>query len=58
MELKNVEIIKIGELKTFDSGFSCVEFVIKEVEGQYPQLIQLQANKEKAENMELNDIYI
>ena len=51
MELKNVEIIKIGELKTFDSGFSCVEFVIKEVEGQYPQLIQLQANKEKAENL-------
>lgn len=50
MELKNVEIIKIGELKTFPSGFSMVEFVVR-TEDQYPQEIQLQSNKEKAENL-------
>ena len=50
MELKNVEIIKIGELKTFPSGFTMVEFVVKTKE-QYPQEIQLQANKDKAENI-------
>lgn len=50
MELKNVEILRIGELKTFDSGFSCVDFVVKTDE-QYPQTLQLQANKEKAENL-------
>jgi single-stranded DNA-binding protein len=50
MELKNVEIIRIGEIKTFGSGFACVEFVVKTDE-QYPQTLQLQANKEKAENL-------
>tara|TARA_R100001086_G_scaffold91296_1_gene45184 strand:- start:385 stop:750 length:366 start_codon:yes stop_codon:yes gene_type:complete len=50
MELKNVEIVRIGELRTFDSGFSLVEFVVKTDE-QYPQTLQLQANKEKAENL-------
>lgn len=50
MELKNVEILRIGELKTFDSGFSLVEFVVKTDE-QYPQTLQLQANKEKADNV-------
>ena len=50
MELKNVEIIKIGELKTFDSGFSLVEFVVRTKE-EYPQELNLQANKEKAENV-------
>jgi single-strand DNA-binding protein len=50
MELKNVEIIKIGEIKTFPSGFSCVDFVIKTNE-EYPQTLLLQANKDKAENL-------
>jgi hypothetical protein len=49
MELKNVEIIKIGELKKFPIiDFYCVEFVVK-TEDQYPQLLQLQANKDKAD---------
>ena len=51
MELKNVEIISIEKLKTFDSGFSCVEWVVKEQEGQYPQFLKLQSNKDKAENV-------
>lgn len=50
MELKGVKIKRIGELKTFDSGFSCVDFVVVTNE-QYPQTLQLQANKEKAENL-------
>lgn len=50
MELKNVEIKQIGELKTFDSGFSCVDFVVKTNE-EYPQTLKLQANKEKADNL-------
>lgn len=51
MELKNVKIIKVGELKTFaNSDFTCVEFVV-ETNDQYPQKIQLQANKEKADNI-------
>ena len=30
MELKNVEILRIGELKTFtNSDFKCVEFIVK-----------------------------
>jgi single-stranded DNA-binding protein len=51
MELKNVEIIKLGELKTFDSGFSLVEFVVKTEDADYPQFISFQATKEKAENL-------
>ena len=51
MELKNVEIIRIGELKKFpNSEFYCVEFVVK-TEEQYPQVLKLQANKEKADNI-------
>jgi len=50
MELKNVTIKSIEKLKTFDSGFSCVEFVVKTSE-EYPQVLKLQANKEKAENL-------
>lgn len=50
MELKNVTIKSIDELKTFDSGFSCVDFVVTTDE-QYPQVLKLQANKEKAENL-------
>ena len=49
-ELKNAEIIKIGELKTFDSGFKIVEFVIK-TEGEYPQEVQFQCTSDKADNL-------
>ena len=49
MELKNVEIIRIGELKTFNSSdFTCVEFDVK-TEEQYPQTLRLQSNKDKAD---------
>ena len=50
MELKNVTIKSIDKLKTFDSGFSCVNFVVV-TEEEYPQTLNLQANKEKAENL-------
>jgi len=50
MELKNVKIKSIDKLKTFDSGFSCVDFVVVTSE-EYPQTLKLQANKEKAENL-------
>ena len=49
MELKNVEIIKIGELRTFDSGFRLVEWVGKDDSGQYPQEIQFQSKQDNAE---------
>ena len=49
MELKNVEIIKISELKTFDSGFRLVEWVGKDDSGQYPQEIQFQSKQDNAE---------
>ncbi len=51
MELKNVEILKIGELKTFDSGFSLVEWIVKDDSSQYPQELQLQSSKDKAEEL-------
>ena len=50
MELKNAKIKSIDNLKTFDSGFSCVDFVVETSE-EYPQVLKLQANKEKAENL-------
>jgi len=50
MELKNVKIKSIDKLKTFDSGFSCVDFVVV-TNKHYPQTLKLQANKEKAENL-------
>ena len=49
-ELKNAEIIKIGELKEFDSGFKIVEFVVK-TEGDYPQEVQFQCTSDKADNL-------
>lgn len=51
MELKNVEIIKIGELKTFANDFKVVEFVVKTDDGEYPQLLTLQSTGDKAENL-------
>ena len=51
MELKNVTIKSIDDLKTFTgSEFTCVEFIITTSE-EYPQVLKLQANKEKAENL-------
>lgn len=51
MELKNVEIIRINELKKFEgSEFYCVEWHVKTNE-EYPQILNLQSNKEKADNL-------
>ena len=60
MELKSVTIKSIGELKTFaTSDFTCVDFVVT-TNDEYPQTLQLQANKEKAENLikfnKVNDV--
>lgn len=50
-ELKTIGTIKeIGELQTFDSGFTKVEFVLTTDE-QYPQEVKFEAVKEKAEKM-------
>lgn len=50
-ELKLTGTIKqIGDLQTWDSGFSKVEFVITTVE-QYPQDVKFEALKEKADNL-------
>jgi hypothetical protein len=50
MELKNVEIIEIGQIKTFANDFKVIEFVVK-TNDEYPQLLQLQCTKDKAENL-------
>lgn len=51
MELKNVTIKSIDDLKTFPgSEFTCVEFTVTTSE-EYPQTLKLQANKEKAANL-------
>lgn len=42
------KIKQIGELQTFDSGFTKVEFIITTVE-QYPQDVKFEIIKEKAE---------
>lgn len=51
MELKNVEIIKIGELRTLANDFKVIEFVVKTDDGDYPQLLSLQSTGDKAENV-------
>ena len=51
MELKNVKIKSIGEIKTFgDNGFKVVKFVVT-TEGEYPQTLELQCTQEKADNL-------
>ena len=51
MEKKNVQILRICELKTFNnSDFTCVEWHVKTDE-QYPQILNIQSNKEKADNL-------
>lgn len=48
-ELKIIGTIKqIGELQTFDSGFTKVEFVLT-TEDQYPQEVKFEMVKEKAD---------
>jgi hypothetical protein len=48
MELKNVEILHIGELKQITVTYKNVEFVVKSNE-QYPQEICFQISNEKAD---------
>jgi len=48
MELKNVEIIRIGELQQVTASFKKVEFVVK-LESEYPQEIQFQISQDKAD---------
>ena len=50
MELNNVEIIKIGNLQTFANDFRKVEFVVKDTSSQYPQEIQFNVIKDKADD--------
>ena len=50
MELKLTGTIKqVGELKTWDSGFSKLEFVITTAD-QYPQDVKFEIVKDKADN--------
>ena len=52
MELKNVKIKSIGEIKTFgDAGFQVAKFVVETTDEQYPQILELQCTQEKAENL-------
>ena len=50
MELKNVEIIKIGEVKTFGNDFRKLEFVVRDDTSQYPQEIPFSIVKDKIDN--------
>lgn len=50
MELKNVEIIKIGEVKTFGNDFRKLEFVVRDDSSQYPQEIPFSIIKDKIDN--------
>lgn len=50
MELKNVEIINIGEVKTFGNDFKKLEFVVREDSSQYPQEIPFSIVKDKIDN--------
>ena len=51
MQLLNVEIIKMGELKTFANDFKVLEFVVKTDEVDYPQFVTLKTIKDTAENV-------
>ena len=43
-------IIKIGEIKEFDSGFKFLNFVVK-TDDLYPQTIEFQIVNDKADNL-------
>ena len=52
MELKNVKIKSIGEIKTYgDAGFKVVKFVVETLDDQYPQVLELQCTQDKADNL-------
>ena len=53
MELKNVKIKSIGEIKTFGAnGFKVVKFVvIEDSNPEYPQTLELQCTQDKAEKL-------
>jgi len=51
IDLKGVTIHSIDEIKRFDSGFYCVNFIVKVDDGEYPQHLTLQMNKDKADNL-------
>lgn len=53
MQLNNVEIRKIGEIKEFgENNFKVVKFQVKDdSNAEYPQILELQCTQEKAENL-------
>ena len=52
MELKNVKIKSIGEIKTFKAGFKVVKFVVvDDSSSEYPQYLELQCTQDKADNL-------
>ena len=50
MELKNVEIIKIGEVQNFANDFRKLEFIVKDDSNQYPQELQFNILKDKIDD--------
>lgn len=52
MELKNVEIKRIGEIETFGvNDFKVIKFVVIDKSNEkYPQTIELQCTQDKADN--------
>lgn len=53
MELKNVEIKRIGEIQTFGSnGFKVVKWVVvDDSNSEYPQTLELQCTQDKADQL-------
>lgn len=53
MELKNVEIKRIGEIQEYgDKNFKVVKWVVvDDSNSEYPQTLELQCTQEKAENL-------
>ena len=50
MELKHVEILKIGEVKTFASRFRKLEFIVKDDSSQYEQEISFSITQDNIDN--------
>ena len=52
MELKNVEIKRIGEIKTFwDKEFKVLKWVVVDDSSQYPQTLELQSTQDNADKL-------
>ena len=49
MEVKNVQIVSIEEIKVISDSYKNVKFVVK-TEEAYPQFIEFQTSNEKADN--------